>query len=177
MSTSREEWTFEEVAIGDIPAAFAFIQGATRKKQIDVVAHCMGAAMLSMAILDSDFRCCEVNDADENRVMRARAMPARPAFLESHWQRRAVAGRSAGCLCPGKHLSSLRREFHTARTSETEHSTFAPTTDSPHSSSIACSLRFLIQRVSFESRIPGPPGSGHPLSALGTGWMHGSDGY
>ena len=82
-TTSREQWTFEEVAIGDIPAAFAFIQGATQTDKVDVVAHCMGAAMLSMAILDKDYECCKVNDPDENLVMLARARQARPAFLKS----------------------------------------------------------------------------------------------
>jgi choline dehydrogenase-like flavoprotein/pimeloyl-ACP methyl ester carboxylesterase len=77
--SSREKWSFEEVANGDIPAAFAFIRGATQKKQIDVVAHCMGSAMLSMAILDSDLRCMDVDDPERIPALWAR----RPAFLES----------------------------------------------------------------------------------------------
>jgi choline dehydrogenase-like flavoprotein/phosphodiesterase/alkaline phosphatase D-like protein/pimeloyl-ACP methyl ester carboxylesterase len=78
LDTSKERWRFEDVAVGDIPAAFTFIQGATQKKQIDVVTQCMGAAMLSMSILDSDVRCLEPNDPDRLRVQ-----GQRPDFLES----------------------------------------------------------------------------------------------
>lgn len=56
MNTAMAPWRFEDVALVDLPEILAHIreqsraeQGAPRK--IDVVAHCMGAAMLSMAIL------------------------------------------------------------------------------------------------------------------------------
>ena len=59
LSTARDVWTFEEVACVDIPSAFEFVRSqrereglAARDGKIDVVTQCMGAAMLSMAILD-----------------------------------------------------------------------------------------------------------------------------
>lgn len=60
MPTARYPWTFEQAAFADIPAAIDYIvrsteqtqvAGSTEQKQVDIVAHCMGAAMLSMAIL------------------------------------------------------------------------------------------------------------------------------
>ncbi|MBB3167348.1 alpha/beta fold hydrolase [Simiduia aestuariiviva] len=46
-------WHFEDVAFKDIPLAFATVLEATGAEQCDVIAHCMGAAMLSMAILQA----------------------------------------------------------------------------------------------------------------------------
>lgn len=51
MPTARYPWTFEDAALADIPAAFDYILRETRAKELDVVAHCMGAAMFSMAVL------------------------------------------------------------------------------------------------------------------------------
>jgi pimeloyl-ACP methyl ester carboxylesterase len=61
MPTARVPWTFEDAALVDIPAAIAHIvrttndetegAGKEQKDQVDVVAHCMGSAMLSMAVL------------------------------------------------------------------------------------------------------------------------------
>lgn len=48
--TALHSWTFEDVAFRDIPLAFRYVHAETGKK-INVLAHCMGAAMLSMAIL------------------------------------------------------------------------------------------------------------------------------
>jgi cholesterol oxidase len=50
MPWSREPWTFEEVAFEDIPVAVAHVAEVCRS-QVDVVAHCMGSAMFSMALL------------------------------------------------------------------------------------------------------------------------------
>lgn len=51
MPTATEPWHFEDTAENDIPVAVAHICTVTGKEQIDIFAHCMGAAMLSMAIL------------------------------------------------------------------------------------------------------------------------------
>lgn len=51
MPHARHPWTFEDAAHADIPAAIAHICNATGFGYVDVVAHCMGAAMISMAIL------------------------------------------------------------------------------------------------------------------------------
>jgi hypothetical protein len=44
-------WRFEDAAWADIPLAVARIKALTGQSQIDVVAHCIGAVMLSMAVL------------------------------------------------------------------------------------------------------------------------------
>lgn len=50
MPTANIAWSYEEIALVDIPAALLHIKTITGHK-VDVVAHCVGAAMLSMAIL------------------------------------------------------------------------------------------------------------------------------
>ena len=54
MKTAILPWTFEQVALADIPAAVEYVVDKTGAAQIDVVAHCMGAVMLSMAVLAAD---------------------------------------------------------------------------------------------------------------------------
>ncbi|MES3015771.1 MAG: GMC oxidoreductase, partial [Pseudomonadota bacterium] len=72
MPTATLPWTFEEAARADIPVAIDHIWRATGgRAQLDVVAHCMGAAMLSMALLGERF-------AGDERL------PAEP-----HWDKRA----------------------------------------------------------------------------------------
>jgi choline dehydrogenase-like flavoprotein len=51
MPTARTGWSFEEAALEDIPAAVAKVCQCTKAPQIDVFAHCMGSAMLAMAVL------------------------------------------------------------------------------------------------------------------------------
>ncbi|MCY0912311.1 alkaline phosphatase D family protein [Massilia antarctica] len=51
MPHARHPWTFEDAAHADIPAAIAYVCHTTHYAKVDVVAHCMGAAMISMAIL------------------------------------------------------------------------------------------------------------------------------
>lgn len=51
MPTAHLPWTFEDAAHADIPAAVDHIVRATAQPKIDIVAHCMGGAMLGMAIL------------------------------------------------------------------------------------------------------------------------------
>jgi len=51
MPTARHPWTFEQAALADLPAAVAFICVELKVAAVDVFAHCMGAAMFSMAVL------------------------------------------------------------------------------------------------------------------------------
>jgi pimeloyl-ACP methyl ester carboxylesterase len=51
MPTARQPWKFEDAALADLPAAFDHIRRATGSERIDVIAHCVGAAMFSMAVL------------------------------------------------------------------------------------------------------------------------------
>lgn len=51
MPTAMLPWSFEDVAFADIPVAIDHICRNTGKEKVDIVAHCMGSAMLSMAIL------------------------------------------------------------------------------------------------------------------------------
>ncbi|MDN3638648.1 alkaline phosphatase D family protein [Simiduia curdlanivorans] len=46
-------WHFEDVAFQDIPLAISHVLQTTGQSQCDIIAHCMGSAMLSMAILTS----------------------------------------------------------------------------------------------------------------------------
>ncbi|MCY7371031.1 MAG: alkaline phosphatase D family protein [Polaromonas sp.] len=50
MPTAIQPWAMEEVALIDIPAALLHIKNVTGQR-VDVVAHCIGAAMLGMALL------------------------------------------------------------------------------------------------------------------------------
>ncbi len=50
MATAMIPWKFEDIAFADIPVAIEHIYGKTQRK-VHVLAHCMGAAMLSMAVL------------------------------------------------------------------------------------------------------------------------------
>jgi cholesterol oxidase len=52
MPTATGDWPFEKMAKDDIPTAIDHIRKVTGHHQVDVVGHCMGAAMLSMALLD-----------------------------------------------------------------------------------------------------------------------------
>lgn len=54
LPTASRPWMFEHMALQDIPCAVAEVCRQTGAERIDVVAHCMGAAMLSMAILAGD---------------------------------------------------------------------------------------------------------------------------
>lgn len=51
LPSSRLPWSFEDVARADIPAAIDHVWLSTAKP-VDVVAHCMGAAMFGMAVLE-----------------------------------------------------------------------------------------------------------------------------
>ena len=51
MPTATHPWTFEEAALVDIPAAVEIVCKESGAGSVDVFAHCMGAAMFSMAVL------------------------------------------------------------------------------------------------------------------------------
>ncbi len=51
MPTAVLPWSFEDVAFADIPLAIDHICSHTGQPQVDIIAHCMGAAMFSMAVL------------------------------------------------------------------------------------------------------------------------------
>ncbi len=51
MPTAMLPWSFEDVAHADIPVAINHICQTTDKEKVDIVAHCMGSAMFSMAVL------------------------------------------------------------------------------------------------------------------------------
>jgi pimeloyl-ACP methyl ester carboxylesterase len=51
MPSAALRWDFEDAALEDIPVAIAHILRVTGQSQVDVFAHCIGAVMLSMAIL------------------------------------------------------------------------------------------------------------------------------
>ena len=53
MKTATHPWSFEEAALADIPAAVEAVCARSRAGRIDVFAHCMGAAMFSMAVLSA----------------------------------------------------------------------------------------------------------------------------
>jgi cholesterol oxidase len=52
LKTATHDWHFEHAALADIPAAIDWICRSRGTQWIDVFAHCMGAAMFSMAVLD-----------------------------------------------------------------------------------------------------------------------------
>lgn len=51
MPSARLPWHFEDAALADIPVAIARIRAITRAPTVDVFAHCIGAVMLSTAML------------------------------------------------------------------------------------------------------------------------------
>jgi len=56
LASSKRDWTFDQTALGDIPAAIDLVRQWTRREQVDVVAHCIGAAMFCMAALGGRLR-------------------------------------------------------------------------------------------------------------------------
>jgi pimeloyl-ACP methyl ester carboxylesterase len=90
MPTARLPWTFEEVALADIPKAIDYIWHATadqrekldgKENGIDVFAHCMGSVMFSMAMLappeegDSYFRERQALPERVNRIVLSQIGP------------------------------------------------------------------------------------------------------
>ena len=56
MPTARGNWSFEDMARFDIPIAIEHVLSVTQADKVDVVAHCMGAAMFSMAVLGVNYQ-------------------------------------------------------------------------------------------------------------------------
>jgi cholesterol oxidase len=54
MPHAKAPWTFEEVGMADIPVAVDRVCALSGEPAIDVFAHCMGSAMLGMALLGSE---------------------------------------------------------------------------------------------------------------------------
>lgn len=82
MPTGSRPWTFERMALADIPAAIDYVYHHSGEQQVDVIAHCMGAAMFSMAVLSAELPAQAVfsaHDAGVEDRFRAerRALPAR----------------------------------------------------------------------------------------------------
>lgn len=53
MPHAKRDWSFDQAAFADIPAAVDHICRTTGLTKVDVVAHCMGSVMFSMAVLGS----------------------------------------------------------------------------------------------------------------------------
>jgi pimeloyl-ACP methyl ester carboxylesterase len=51
LASSKRDWTFDETAFTDIPRAIKIVLDRTGARRVHVVAHCIGAAMFSMAAL------------------------------------------------------------------------------------------------------------------------------
>ena len=79
MPTARHPWSFEEVAYSDIPLAVDHVFRACGGNPIDVVAHCMGSAMLSMALLgdEPDKRPTDELDPDDPYWSLRKELPKR----------------------------------------------------------------------------------------------------
>lgn len=77
-------WTFEDMAFCDIPAAINLMLEKTGAQQVDIVAHCMGAVMLSIAILgkdkDKDKRKASPNSHISNHIRRIVLSQAGPVL-------------------------------------------------------------------------------------------------
>jgi cholesterol oxidase len=65
-------WSFERVGLADIPAAVDFVWRNSGRRPIDVVAHCMGAVMFSMAVLSARKSTREIRDILNGRQQSAR---------------------------------------------------------------------------------------------------------
>ncbi len=74
LDTATHPWTFEQIALTDIPAAVDRVLALSGATELDVVAHCMGAVMLSMAVLSADKPPEEIA-----ALLRGRESPLNPA--------------------------------------------------------------------------------------------------
>ena len=63
-ATARIHWQFEQVGCSDIPVAVDHIVQATGTDKVDIVAHCMGTAMLSLGLLLPLDQVAHVDGAD-----------------------------------------------------------------------------------------------------------------
>ncbi|AXQ29174.1 hypothetical protein D0B54_10960 [Solimonas sp. K1W22B-7] len=81
-------WSFEQVALNDIPAAVDYIWWRSGQQPLDVVAHCMGAVMFSQAVLSAGKTPQEIT-----RLLRPRASSTDCGPDRYAVQRKALPGR------------------------------------------------------------------------------------
>jgi len=94
MATAQGDWRFEDMGCQDIPLAIEHIVNVTQKAKVDVIAHCMGAAMLSLGLfgtfpsqagqpLPSPDQCPAVREAMPSRINRIVFSQVGPAVVMS----------------------------------------------------------------------------------------------
>lgn len=72
-SCAQIPWNFEHMAFNDIPRAINKVCEVSGAEKVDIVAHCMGAAMLSMTLLgDSSKGSVEVQEHEKPELKKAR---------------------------------------------------------------------------------------------------------
>lgn len=71
LCTSTMPWSFEEVGYNDIPLAVDEVVRRTGADKVDVVAHCMGSAMLWMALLGDEHAEGQREPHDQHPQLRA----------------------------------------------------------------------------------------------------------
>jgi len=74
MATAKYPWKFEDVAATDIPKAIQYVYEQTGYRSCDIFAHCMGAVMLSMAILGQDVLKDKLKKGDERTLLDMKKM-------------------------------------------------------------------------------------------------------
>lgn len=72
--TAIQAWTFEDVALQDIPIALTHIADRSLTGQIDVVAHCMGSTMLWMALLAPDLQALSTHPTAQQALQRLQGL-------------------------------------------------------------------------------------------------------
>jgi pimeloyl-ACP methyl ester carboxylesterase len=78
-------WNFEDCALADIPVAVARIRAVTGADKVDVFAHCIGAVMLSMALLTDPgdpYQLQEIDDVEPADGVLPRRYLAEVAMLK-----------------------------------------------------------------------------------------------
>lgn len=89
MPFAQYPWTFERVALSDIPAAVDYVWRHSGRRKIDVVAHCMGSVMFSMAVLSAGKSRQQIDE-----ILNARQTTKRDPICDRHRaERRALPGR------------------------------------------------------------------------------------